>query len=93
MATYHVIGIRIPNKYNSNEDITHIAYEGSFFHSKVIITVEEAMARITFNKTEFYVKSIKHMFYLTVVIPQGGKPFIQTVLSGQKDHLLRLQSF
>ncbi|MDB5006843.1 MAG: hypothetical protein JWQ84_2067 [Mucilaginibacter sp.] len=92
MANYQVIGIRRPNQKSTHDQITHIAYIESFFNSRVVITIEEAIRRIAKNNKEFYIRGVTNMDYLEVVNSDEGKTFIKTRQENNKrDNLLRLQ--
>ncbi|MDF2432447.1 MAG: hypothetical protein JWP44_2078 [Mucilaginibacter sp.] len=92
MANYQVIGIRRPSQKSTHEQITHIAYIESFFNSRVVITIEEAIRRIAKNSKEFYIRGVTNMDYLEIVKTNEGKPFIKTRQeNNKKDNLLRLQ--
>lgn len=91
MASYRVVCITKPNVHSASEHITHIGYYESVFKPKVIITVEEAIRRITLNSTEFYVSTPVGTAYVKIERPLGRRAYIRTIPDRtDKDNLLSL---
>jgi hypothetical protein len=93
MANYLVVAVRKPLKSSDLQQISHIAYEESFFNPRVVISVEEVIKRISNNKLAFYVRGSRGTCYVTVEHAVDGKPYLKT--SGnrvQADLLLNLRT-
>jgi hypothetical protein len=91
MASYRVIGVRKPSRDSQPEEITHIAYAGSFFDPKVVIPIADAVLRIKQNPKEFFVQVKNNINYVEIIPAQQGTVTIRTKLADNKDILLRLQ--
>lgn len=93
MGSYLIVAVRKKFRNCDLQQISHIAYEESFFNARVIISIEEAIQRVLDNDLAFYVRGSRGKSYVTVEHPLNGKPHLKT--SGnraQADFLLHLQT-
>ena len=91
MKSYQVLYIAKPNPSCSIEQLTHIGYYESLDKSPVVITVQEAITRISLNEHEFFVSTAQQACYLTIAGTVNGNQYLKTNSdSTQSDILLQL---
>jgi len=91
MKSYQVLYIAKTYPSGSIEQLTHIGYYESLDKSPVVITVQEAIARINLNEYEFFVNAAQQACYLTVAGAANGRQYLKTNSdSTQADKLLQL---